>query len=44
VSNCRGQGYDGAANTSGVHEEVAALLLKKQKRAYMCTVMRTAWI
>ncbi|CAF1642600.1 unnamed protein product [Didymodactylos carnosus] len=44
VSNCQGQGYDEAANTSGVHEEVAALLFKKQKKAYTCTVMRTAWI
>ncbi|CAF3882931.1 unnamed protein product [Rotaria sp. Silwood1] len=31
---CRGQGYDGAATMSGIHDGVAANILRKQKKAY----------
>ncbi|CAF3500966.1 unnamed protein product [Adineta steineri] len=31
---CRGQGYDGAATMSGIHDGVAANILRKQKKAF----------
>lgn len=34
VEDCRGQGYDGAATMSGVHDGVAANILRNQKKAY----------
>jgi len=34
LNDCRGQGYDGAATMSGIHDGVAANILRKQKKAY----------
>lgn len=34
LDGCRGQGYDGAATMSGIHDGVAANILRKQKKAF----------